>query len=176
MLQGWAERAFVFGWSGLLDAVLEPSLKALFIWGSETLRDNLHMLSNPPAGRCHDRSPCCGPSWIPRLALALLVISGLWGQPAHAGGKDDHERARQAVQSGQILPLPQVLERLAREHPGQVLEVELETDDGRWVYEIKLLQPGGRLTKLKLDAQTAQVLRMRSRGGYDAVGPTESKR
>lgn len=93
-----------------------------------------------------------------------------------AGGKDDHERARQAVQSGQILPLPQVLERLGREHPGQVLEVELETDDGRWVYEIKLLQPGGRLIKLKLDAQTAQVLGMRSRGGYDAVGPTESKR
>ena len=41
--------------------------------------------------------------------------------------------------------------------------MELEREDGRWVYEIKLLQPGGRLVKLEVDAATGQVLRLRER-------------
>lgn len=92
------------------------------------------------------------------MAVACAALSAL---PAWADG--DHDRARQAVQSGQVLPLPAVLEALAREVPGQVLEVELEREDGRWIYEIKLLQSGGQLAKLKVDAQTAQVLRRKNR-------------
>lgn len=160
----------------MLAAVLEPSLKVLFIWGSETLRDNLLMFLSLFTGPGAVWRPSRGLGHVPGIALALLLGWASLGSPvAQAGGKDDHERARQAVQSGQVLPLPQVLERLAKEHPGQVLEVELETDEGRWVYEIKLLQTGGRLTKLKLDAQTAEVLRLRSRGGHGG-GPAETKR
>jgi hypothetical protein len=95
------------------------------------------------------------------LAWLAWLAAGLGGLPAWAGG--DHDRARQAVQSGQVLPLPSVLEQLAREVPGQVLEVELEQDDGRWIYEIKLLQAGGQLVKLKVDAQNAAVMRRRNR-------------
>lgn len=76
--------------------------------------------------------------------------------PALADSEQD--RARAAVQDGKVLPLKTVLERLEREHPGQVLEVELEQDDGRWIYEIKLLQAGGRLVKLELDAASGAVL------------------
>jgi hypothetical protein len=160
-----------------LAAVLEPFLKALFIWGSETLRDNLPMFLSSFTGPGAVGRPSRGLGRVLGVALALLLgWASLWSPLAQAGGKDDHERARLAVQSGQVLPLPQVLERLAKEHPGQVLEVELEPDDGRWVYEIKLLQTGGRLIKLKLDAQTAEVLRVRSRGGHGGGGPTESKR
>jgi len=50
-----------------------------------------------------------------------------------------------------------------RSHPGEVLEVELEHEGGRWVYELKLLQTGGRLIRLDVDAKTAQVLRSRPR-------------
>jgi uncharacterized membrane protein YkoI len=80
-----------------------------------------------------------------------------------ASAREDHERAREAMTSGQVLPLRSVLERLEGEHPGQVLEVELEQDDGRWIYEVKLLQSGGQLLKVKLDARTAQVLSSRAR-------------
>ena len=94
---------------------------------------------------------------------------------AWASGKDDHDRARQAVQAGQVLPLPMVLERLQREVPGQVLEVELELEQERerWIYEIKLLTPAGQLTKVKLDARTAEVLRIKSR---DDQGPGRERR
>jgi len=92
-------------------------------------------------------------------SLALLLAAA----PAHADS--DQDRARAAVQAGQVLPLKTVLERLEREHPGQVLEVELERDDGRWVYEVKLLQAGGRLVKLELDADSGEVLKRRERDG-----------
>lgn len=92
------------------------------------------------------------------LALCLAAVQ------AHADS--DQDRARAAVQSGQVLPLSVVLARLERELPGQVLEVELEQEDGRWVYEVKLLQAGGRLMKLELDAGTGAVLKRRERGAH----------
>ncbi|TNF60739.1 MAG: peptidase [Burkholderiales bacterium] len=89
------------------------------------------------------------------LALCLVMA------PAHADS--DQDRARAAVQAGQVLPLRTVLERIEREHPGQVLEVELEDEDGRWIYEVRLLQPAGRLVRLELDAASGEVLRRRER-------------
>ncbi|HEX5390433.1 MAG TPA: PepSY domain-containing protein [Burkholderiaceae bacterium] len=83
--------------------------------------------------------------------------------PAAAGDHADHDRARAALQAGEILSLTTVLQRVAAEYPGQVLEVELERDAGRWTYEIKLLQPSGGLLKLEVDAANARVLKARSR-------------
>lgn len=94
--------------------------------------------------------------------FALALAAAVPATRAWASG--DHDRARDAVQAGQVLPLRAVLERLEREHPGQVLEVELERDDGRWVYEVKLVQSGGRLVKLELDARSGDLLQRRDRG------------
>ena len=112
----------------------------------------LHFLLHTPRPVIHRLRVWAG------LAVAFAGLNAL---PAWADS--DHDRARQAVQSGQVLPLPAVLEALSREVPGQVLEVELEREDGRWIYEIKLLQSGGQLVKLKVDAQTARVLRRKNR-------------
>ena len=132
-------------------------MKGPFIGRSDFARDNAAMFFSflpVPVGRSDRRS---------RLAACVLCAAALAVPPAWASGKDDHDRARQAVQAGQVLPLPTVLERLQREVPGQVLEVELEQERERWIYEIKLLTPAGQLTKVKLDARTAEVLRVRSR-------------
>lgn len=96
------------------------------------------------------------------LAVTLAVTLALVPMAAHADRRD-HERARAAVQAGQLMPLPALLEKLQRQVPGQVLEVELDEEHGRWVYELKLLQPGGRLLKLEVDAATGQVLQMKRR-------------
>ena len=57
---------------------------------------------------------------------------------------------------------------LAREEttlkPGQVLKVEFERDDGRFIYEIRLLQADGRMAKLKVDAVDGRVLKIKRRG------------
>jgi uncharacterized membrane protein YkoI len=99
---------------------------------------------------------------LPRAALISLMAGSLMSLPALASDKD-HDRAREAVKTGQVMPLRTVLERLEREYPGQVLDVELEEEHGRLVYEVKLLQTDGRLVKLELDARTAAVLRRKVR-------------
>lgn len=103
-------------------------------------------------------------AWRPfATACCVAGLTALACAPAPAHADKDHERARAAVQGGQVLPLKTLLERLERTHPGQVLEVELERDDGRWVYEIRLLQADGRLLKLDVDAAGGEVLRRRER-------------
>ena len=108
------------------------------------------------------RRPVLG-AWTACLALVGALAMSL-SMPAHASDDRDHDRARAAVTSGQVLPLRKVLEALERQQvPGQpapqVLEVELEERRGRWHYEIKLLQPDGRLSKVRLDARTGEPLR-----------------
>lgn len=104
-------------------------------------------------------------SFLPtrRLLLALAGSATILGGPARADD-DDHELARRALEQGQVLPLRSVLDRLEREMPGQVLKVEFERDDGRFVYKIRLLQPDGRLAKLKVDAVDGRVLGVKRRG------------
>jgi uncharacterized membrane protein YkoI len=99
---------------------------------------------------------------LPHIALTSLLAGALLTAPALASDRD-HDRAREAVKAGQVMPLHSVLERLEREHPGQVLDVELEDEHGRLVYEVKLLQNDGRLVKLEIDARTATVLRRKER-------------
>jgi hypothetical protein len=109
------------------------------------------------------------PRW--RVLASLCLLAGSLAGPAARASDDDHDRARQAVEAGQVLALPVVLERLAADYPGRVLEVELEQDDGRWQYEVKLLQRGGQLTKLKVDAQTGEVLSRKMRGDRRRTHP-----
>lgn len=94
------------------------------------------------------------------LAL-VLAVAGL--EPGLADEGDDHNRARQALEAGEVLPLRTVLERVEKEYPGQVMEVELDREDGRWVYEIKILRPGGILLKLKVDARDGALLGSKQR-------------
>lgn len=91
------------------------------------------------------------------LALGACLLAVPPASIAHAG-ESDHEMARRALREGKVLPLKTVLDLLERDYPGQVLEVELERDDGVFIYEIKLLRPDGQLLKLKLDAATGRVV------------------
>jgi len=101
---------------------------------------------------------------LPALACLWLLFGVMAGSSAHAvSDRNDHDRARQAVAAGLVLPLPVVLERLQKEVPGQVLEVELEREREAWIYEIKLLTPAGRLSKIKLDARTGALMETRRR-------------
>jgi len=137
-------------------AMLEPKLKAPFIWRSASCADNRGV--NPVFSPARTRGPARAKG-AAALSVLCLVLMGLPG--AQASDDRDHERARAAVQAGEVLPLPTLLDKLQRTHPGQVLELELEREDGRWVYEVKLLQADGRLRKLALDARTGQVLELR---------------
>lgn len=75
----------------------------------------------------------------------------------------DHDLAHRALEQGQVLPLRAVLDKLEREYQGQVLKVEFEHDDGRFLYKLRLLQKDGRVVMLEVDAVDGAVLRVKRR-------------
>lgn len=105
--------------------------------------------------------------WRRTLAsLVMLMTLALPGSGASfAADNPDHDRARQAVEAGDVLPLRTILDRVEREYPGQVMEVELDREKGEWVYEIKLLRKGGVLMKLKIQARDGTILGFKEKPG-----------
>lgn len=93
------------------------------------------------------------------LALGLALAAGLPGQ-----ADEDQDAARRALQRGEIVPLGRVLDAARRDFAGRVVEVDLEREDGAWVYEIKLLGHRGAVIEAYYDARTATLLRARGRG------------
>lgn len=109
-----------------------------------------------------------------KLAIWFVLIMGLvviltTGSPVAVSSEyerqwedDDHtyDRARRALDRGEVLPIAKLLERLKTEVPGEVIGVEFEHEHGRWVYEFKVIDSKGRLLEVYVDAQTGEVLSM----------------
>lgn len=71
---------------------------------------------------------------------------------------DDHDEAREAVKRGDALPLEKILPVVKEAVPGKVLGLKIEHDDGRLVYEFKVLTPAGAYYEIEVDARTGKVL------------------
>jgi len=71
----------------------------------------------------------------------------------------DHELARELKQAGDILALEQILEKAQQLHPGHVLEVELEKEQHRYIYEIETVDTKGNVWEMQYDAKTGELLK-----------------
>ena len=96
------------------------------------------------------------------LLLTAALLPLILPSPLLADDSD-HDRAREALEAGKILPLRTILTQLERDYPGQIIEVELEYDDDIWIYEIELLRNGGALVKMKIDATNGTLLGIKGR-------------
>lgn len=96
---------------------------------------------------------------LTRISLTLLAML-LCSQPLLA--KTDYDTARKLRKAGDILPLESILHKLAKTHPGKVLEVELETKHGKILYEIELLDQHGKVWQLKVDPRTGSVVKQKT--------------
>jgi len=103
--------------------------------------------------------------WLGAAALAAALWAGFAvGLPAAHADERDHERARQALQQGKVLPLRTVIDRVEREFEGQVIKVEFEHDDGEFIYELRVLQANGQALKVELNAVDGKVLKVKRKG------------
>jgi uncharacterized membrane protein YkoI len=73
-------------------------------------------------------------------------------------GNDSHLEARQLAREGKILSLEQIFERIGPAWAGQILEVELDSEHGRMIYEIEMLDERGTVWELKVDAVSGDIL------------------
>ena len=94
--------------------------------------------------------------------LVLLIAIPLMLLPMSGGGQDllppDFEIAEDAVRRGEILPLAEILRRVAAVQEGRVIEVELEIEEGIRIYEVELITPDGRLLETDLNASTGEII------------------
>jgi uncharacterized membrane protein YkoI len=95
-------------------------------------------------------------------AKALIVttlVAALLGGAAFASERTRHNEVLQLRESGQIMPMEEIMARAREAQPGHLIEVELEREDGRYIYELKILDAEGRVHELEMDAATAEVLK-----------------
>ncbi len=89
------------------------------------------------------------------LALAALPPA-LGAGPARSD--DDGERARRALERGEIRPLDAVLAAARAAVPGDVVALDLKRNDGHWLYKLRILGPDGRRRDVKIDASSLKIL------------------
>jgi hypothetical protein len=96
------------------------------------------------------------------LACSLPLVS--------LADDDEWRELHEQVKSGELLPLSQIIETLRRDYKGEVIEVELEDEDGVRLYEIELLGPDGQVVEFLLDAATGEII------GIEGTGINQMRR
>lgn len=96
-------------------------------------------------------------------ALAALAAGLLLGAPEPGVGADckrSQDCALDAFKNGEIKPLTDVLAAARAQIPGEVVKIELDREDGLWIYEIKILTPSGKRRKIEINASTLAITKM----------------
>ena len=88
----------------------------------------------------------------------LVLIGSMVFNTGVLGDHLDHDSVKRLCDEGRILSMSEVMRRAARIQPGQLLEAELDRDDGRYVYEIRILDSAGLVHELELDAASGVLI------------------
>lgn len=92
-----------------------------------------------------------------RLTLIVWLVMALMFSSLSLAD-EGYEEARRLTESGAILPLEELLPAIQAQQPGRILELELERDRGRYLYEIEMLDEQGAVREFKVDAATGEIL------------------
>lgn len=92
------------------------------------------------------------------MSYVSLITFMLLGPLPAAFADDDHIEAKRLLETGQILPLEDLLKNLRQTLPGKVLEIELEREDHQIVYEVELLGEDGVIKEVYINARTGKVI------------------
>lgn len=110
---------------------------------------------------------------ILRLWLVLLALIGAAASAVAIADDDDerneddgydyegdHERARRALERGEIRPLDELLQTVTSTIPGDIVDIEFENEDGVWVYEFYVIDRSGNLLEVFVDARSGDIIKI----------------
>jgi uncharacterized membrane protein YkoI len=96
-----------------------------------------------------------------RLILLSVVALAALASPVRADDDAvDHNLAHRLVTEGQIRALAVIVEEVKVQVPGEMLEVEFESEKGIYKYELKILRPDGKIQEVEVDARTGAILKV----------------
>jgi uncharacterized membrane protein YkoI len=93
------------------------------------------------------------------MAAAMAAIALALPADAVSRSDGDHEAARAALARGEVLPLSRIMAIVAQQSPGDILEVELDRENGVIVYEFKILTRAGKVYEVHVDARTGALIK-----------------
>lgn len=173
----------------VLDVELERSLDGRLVYDIELLTADGRKLEvdvDAATGNVIERGAATDPAFLPLAQLLRNAVAMVPGQvldvelerglyqveivrddgvhqhlviDPHTGEIARDDRPAATLQN--VLPMPDILDRVLATHAGTVVEVELEREhDGGHYYEVDLEDEHGRLLELKVDAADGRVLRV----------------
>lgn len=99
--------------------------------------------------------------WLIAATLVLLLAVGavtfVAGSRVGERERRDHPGAVN-LQGRLVIELGAAIDKATRLVPGEVLKVEIESEDERYIYEVKVLARNGQVRKVKLDAQNGSLI------------------
>jgi uncharacterized membrane protein YkoI len=101
-----------------------------------------------------------------RAGAALLALAATLTAAAPLSSRADErdrDEVRRAVQRGEIRSLADILAAVRDKLPGEIVGVEAERKDGRWLYEFRVVDGKGRLFEVYVDARTATIERTKEK-------------
>lgn len=97
-------------------------------------------------------------SLVGKSTVAALALASMIGAIAAVDGSEDHVKARDLRNAGDILPLEEILRRVRPQAQGRIIEAELYRSDARYHYELELVDDHGAVHELHVDATTGEVI------------------
>lgn len=108
---------------------------------------------------------------LSRILLTVLMVAvstatcAMGDDREHEIGAENGERetVRAAVERGELKSLSEVLQAVRPKLPGEVVGIEIEREEGLWIYEFRIADDKGRLFDVYVDAATAQLLKTKEK-------------
>ena len=91
--------------------------------------------------------------------LFLVMVVGTISPSAWADRDIKADVVRAWVESGKILSFQEIFQLNKNYLSGKILDLEVEKDDGRIIYEIEQLKKNGEVSEVYIDAMTGQFLK-----------------
>lgn len=94
----------------------------------------------------------------------ILIAAALASGRANSDKRDrEHDAVRLAVEKGEIRPLADIVAGVRGKLPGEIVGVEVERKDGRWMYEFRVVDSKGRLFEAYVDGKSGEIERVKEK-------------
>ena len=92
--------------------------------------------------------------------LFLALVAGMTNSPLlYADDTDDLSvQALQWVKDGTVIPFKTLMQRYEKRLNGRLLDLEVERENGRIIYELEIMRSDSVVYEIKIDAQSGEWL------------------
>ncbi len=90
--------------------------------------------------------------------LFLALVVGMTNCPLVGADDDLSDQVLQWVEEGKVIPFETLMQRYEERLDGRLLDLEVERENGRIIYELEIMRSNSVVYEIKIDAQSGEWL------------------